>query len=59
MLLSNSLFFRDRDEVWHQMYLLQGSNISMQEDYPREIEQRRARLYLILKHAKFKRHKDK
>ena len=30
-------FFPDRDEVWNQRYLLQGSNISMQEDYPREI----------------------
>ena len=29
----------------------------MQEDYPHEIEQRRARLYPILKHAKSKRHK--
>ena len=52
-------FFPDREEVWSKRFDLKGTQISMSEDYPPEIDQRRAKLYPIFKLAKQKKYKPK
>ena len=52
-------FFPDREEVWSKRFDLKGTQISMSEDYPPEIDQRRAKLYPIYKLAKQKKYKPK
>ena len=40
--------FQDRELVWGQRKLLQGTNIVLKEDFPQEINKRRAQLYLVM-----------
>ncbi len=42
----------DRNKIWAKRFELKGRNVWMKEDFPAETEQRRQRLYPILKEAK-------
>jgi ribA/ribD-fused uncharacterized protein len=48
------LWFQDRETVWNMKSKLKGSNVVVKEDFPIEIEERRSRLYPILKAARSK-----
>ena len=53
-------FFEDRQKVWFSRKNLHGSNKFINEDFPIEIENRRKKLYPILKAArKFEHYKGK
>jgi ribA/ribD-fused uncharacterized protein len=45
-------WFGDRQRIWEARFKLQKSNIFINEDFPAEINQRRRRLYPIMKKAK-------
>ena len=45
-------WYQDRDSVWKARKKLQGTKISLSEDFPREIADRRKTLFPILKKAK-------
>jgi hypothetical protein len=45
-------YYPDRDAVWSARFNLEGSGIYMKEDYCREIDERRSKLYPVLKAAK-------
>ena len=51
------VLFPDRGEVWSQRQKLKDSGITMNEDFPLEIEKRRSKLYPVFKLAKEKKHK--
>ncbi len=51
------LSFRDRQKVWGRRKLLKGTQITMSEDFPIEIESRRKRLYPVMKQARAKKQK--
>ena len=53
------LWFQDREQVWKNKYKLKSTNIIMKEDFPMEVENRRSRLYQIMKAAKKNNHKAK
>ena len=40
--------FQDRELVWGQRKLLQGTNIVLKEDFPQKINKRRAQLYPVM-----------
>ena len=48
------LWFQDREAVWDKRTQLRNTNVIIKEDFPTEIEQRRARLYSTVKAAKVK-----
>ena len=41
--------FRDRNKLWNKLFELEGRTGWMKEDFPNEIEQKRQRLYPIMK----------
>ena len=53
------LWFEDREAVWANKHKLKGSNIVIKEDFPKEIEERRSKLFPIFKAAKESNHKTR
>ena len=45
-------FFKDKETIRNSGRLLKGTNYSIQEQFPEEIEQKRKPLYLILRQAR-------